>query len=188
MKDKDGILSKFNRRQRYKKVLPFIGGDVLEIGCGAAEAYRHYGERMQSYTGIDKQSRFSSILKDGKIAAFYQADIDVCSLAPLLDIYDCILMIALIEHLTNHQFALTQAVHRLRSKGVIVITTPTPLGNFVHRILGMFRLLNPCAWQDHFLIYNRRRFAMIAEKVGLKIKHYQKFQFGMNQLCILGLR
>jgi hypothetical protein len=74
----------------------------------------------------------------------------------------------------------------LRPGGIVVITTPTPLGNdVVHRLGATLGLFSKIAVDDHIVIYNRHRFKILANEIGFKLKFYRYFQFYCNQLAIL---
>lgn len=74
----------------------------------------------------------------------------------------------------------------LKPGGIIVITTPTPFGNDVVHFLGSaLGLFYKSADDDHIVIYNRHRFKILANEIGLKLKHHEYFQVYCNQVAIL---
>ena len=100
--------------------------------------------------------------------------------------FDCVLMIAVIEHLFNQKFVMEGIAQVLKPGGIILITTPTPFGNdVVHRIGAALGLFAKIAVDDHIVIYNRHRFKILAKEIGLKLKLHKYFQFFCNQLAIL---
>ncbi len=180
------LLSKFIANQRYAMVAPYIQGDVLELGCGNAQVLEDFASNIDTYSGVERSSERIDKLKGSHPgASFFQCDLD----RDELDIdkkFDCVLMIALIEHLFNQQFVMDQVAQLLKPQGIIVITTPTPVGNdLVHRLGATVGLFAQSAVDDHIVLYNRHRFRILAQEVGLKLKQHEYFQFHCNQLAIL---
>ena len=189
------MLTNYLRRARAKRVAPFIRGDVLDLGCGShgiANVLDHFGPRITSYCGVEMSDEAVTLLRsnyhDYRNASFLACDLD----SGRLDIgrtFDCILMVALIEHLFNQKHVMSQVAALLKPEGIVVITTPTPIGNdVVHRIGSAIGLFAKAAVDDHIVIYNRLRFGIMAREVGLQVKSYRTFQFFCNQLVTLGRR
>ena len=180
------LLSRFISKQRAAIVAPYIRGDVLELGCGNARVYEQYASRMSSYFGVERSARqVESLRQRYPDASFAQYDLD----SDRLDLdrsFDCVLMIALIEHVFNQKFAMAEVARVLRPGGIVVITSPTPFGNdVIHRLGAAFGLFHQSAVDDHIVIYNRHRFKILAKEIGLKLKHHKYFQVFCNQLAIL---
>jgi 2-polyprenyl-3-methyl-5-hydroxy-6-metoxy-1,4-benzoquinol methylase len=95
-------------------------------------------------------------------------------------------MIALIEHLFNQKHVMNEVAAALKPKGMVLITTPTILGNdVVHRMGAAAGFFAKSAVDGHIVIYNRRRFRILAKEVGLELKHHATFQLFCNQIAIL---
>ena len=74
----------------------------------------------------------------------------------------------------------------LKPGGIVAITTPTPFGNdVIHRAGASLRLFAKSAVDDHIVIYNRKRFEILAKEVRLHLKYHNYFQGFCNQLAIL---
>lgn len=71
--------------------------------------------------------------------------------------------------------------------GKIIITTPTPFGNdWVLKYgsaLGLFS--SQAGHGDHIVVYNKDRFRVLANELGLKIEKYKTFELRCNQLVVL---
>ncbi len=181
-----GLLSNHIRDIRLAKVAPWLGGDVLDLGCGPGEILRRYADRISHYVGVDVITE----LVQGNQERFPQAEFRCEELdSDALDFdrkFDAILMVALIEHIFNQKFLFQQAKAALKPDGIILITTPTPFGNdIVHRAGTAIGLFAQAAVDDHIVIYNRRRFQVLAAELGLTIAHYETFEFGCNQFAVL---
>jgi SAM-dependent methyltransferase len=177
------LLSPFLQKQRFQAIHPYLFGDILDLGCGHAEITQLL-EEAQSYTGIEEDVNLISWLeKNFPNRKFYRRDLDNED----LDIpgrFDTILMVALIEHLRNPELLLAQIPDYLKDEGKLVITTPTPFGDRVHRIgarLGFFSMI---AVRDHEIIYSHFNLRSLLEENGFTIIHYQSFLIGGNQLFV----
>lgn len=180
------VLSGYLAGARLRRAAPYIRGDVLDLGCAGARILTEFGDRISSYTGIDHD--------DASITELRQAYPESTFLARNLDDdplelnrqFDCVAMLAIVEHLFNQKHVFSQVKRLLKPDGRVVITTPTPLGNdVVHRLGARVGLFAGSAADDHIVIYNRHRFTILAEEVGLTLEKYESFQLGCNQFAVL---
>ncbi|HNR33418.1 MAG TPA: methyltransferase domain-containing protein, partial [Candidatus Hydrogenedentes bacterium] len=115
---------------------------------------------------------------------FLRKDLD----EDLLDLgrqFDTVLLVAVIEHVFNQKHLMRQLVPLLKPEGRLVVTSPTPFGNdVVHRIGAALGLFSKDAAHDHVVIYNKRRFLLLAREFGLMLETYCRFQCGCNQLAV----
>jgi 2-polyprenyl-3-methyl-5-hydroxy-6-metoxy-1,4-benzoquinol methylase len=164
-------------------VLPFLEGDVLDLGCGLATV-SEFLEPGQRYVGVEVSSSWMDYLRTHRPQhTFYQRDFDV---EPLnLDLkFDTILLIAVIEHLEQPGFLLKQLPALLRPTGKVVITTPSPLGDRVHQVGSKIGLFSKEAQHEHETIYTTGSMRNILEANGLELISARKFLLGGNQLFI----
>lgn len=181
-----GILTPAIREKRKRMVKPYVKGDVLDLGCGQADFYDLCRDQIAAYYGVDGDPAVLERMRQKfPDANFFQKDFDEDTL-DLDRKFDCILMIGLVEHLYNQKHIMKEVKRYLKPNGVIVITTPTPFGNdVVHRVGSTLRLFSPVARDDHVVIYNKKRFEILAKDLGFVIEKYKKFQLGCNQLVVL---
>jgi SAM-dependent methyltransferase len=179
-------LSKFLANQRLARVAEFIKGDVLELGCGNAKVLENYGLRISSYCGVERSApRIEKLKQNYPHASFFQRDLDRNRLE-INRQFDCVLMLAVIEHLFNQKFVMEEVSQALKPGGIVVITTPTTFGNdVVYPLAAAFGLTSKSAMNDHIIIYNLRRFKILANEIGLKLKYHKYFQVYCNQIAIL---
>jgi 2-polyprenyl-3-methyl-5-hydroxy-6-metoxy-1,4-benzoquinol methylase len=181
------LLTPFLQRQRYKMVLPFLKGAVLDLGCGLATV-SDFLEPDQRYVGVEVSSPWMDYLRAHRPQhTFYQRDFDV---EPLnLDLkFDTILLVAVIEHLEQPGFLLKQLPALLKPKGKVVITTPSPLGDRVHQVGAKIGLFSKEAMHEHETIFTPATLQTIVEANGLELVHARNFLFGGNQLFICQAR
>jgi SAM-dependent methyltransferase len=181
-----GLLTERIKGQRLAMALAFVSGDVLELGCGPALLLARAGGQITSYTGVERfRGDVERLRAQYPQAEFLAADLDEDRPA-FPRAYDTVLMLALIEHLYNQKRVLELATSALKPGGRLVITTPTPFGNdVVHQWGARLGLFSREAADDHIVIYNRRRFELVARDFGLELAHYRRFQCGCNQLAVL---
>jgi len=180
------LMSRYLAEARIKRAGPYIEGDVLDLGCASGEILRDFGHCITSYTGVDYDERFIEELKtDNPGSTFLACNLDDESLE-FDRAFDCVVMLAIVEHLFNQKLVFTQVRQLLRPGGRVVITTPTPFGNdVVHRLGAAIGLFAKSAVDDHIVIYNRHRFTILADEVGFEVERYESFQFGCNQFVVL---
>lgn len=181
------ILSKYLQSARLAEITPYLKGDVLDLGCANARILRDYGSLISHYCGIERSPRKVRQLKiEFPYACFHQCDLDTDRLT-LDRQYDCILMIAIIEHLFNQKHVMTEVKRALKPEGVVLITTPTVFGNDIVLLLGAaLGFFAKSVVENHIVIYNRHRFIILAKEIGFELRQHRTFQLFCNQLAILG--
>lgn len=184
-----GILSPYLRNKRTSMVLPYLKGDILDIGCGPGRNLELLKERnipFSSYTGIEIDEnliqKLSAQYPDSK---FFKVDLDTEKI-PVDRKFDTIVLLAVIEHIFNLKFLFNQLADLLKPDGRIILTTPTPFGNdIIHRLGTAIGLFDKEGGQDdHIAIFNKKRLQILGSEVGLQIEDYKTFQFGCNQISI----
>jgi SAM-dependent methyltransferase len=177
------ILSPLLQKRRHEAVKPFLRGDILDLGCGHAEIISLLSEH-QTYVGVEGDPDIFNWLKSNFPGfEFYLRDLNWDELN-LNRIFDTILMVAIIEHIVNPSFVLSQIPSLLKSDGLLVLTTPTILGDKVHRFGARLGLFSMIAVRDHVRIYDYHSLHTLMKNNGLDIKQYKKFMFGGNQVCL----
>lgn len=170
-----------------KAVKHFLNGDILDIGCGSA-SLMHLLDETQHYVGIDLDDNLIQCLRERfPTCEFYQKDIETDDLLKLMTSrkFDTITLIAIIEHLRHPENILKQCYTLLRdNKGILVITTPSPLGDSIHIIAVRVSLTSKVAVMEHYKIYSRDDFEQLLSSLGFMIFKYQKFMCVLNQLFL----
>lgn len=181
-----GFLSGWLQRKRTSLLRDYISGDVLEVGCGPGATLEKYSDRIKSYTGIEVDKKYIELLKKKyPEQTFVRRDLDIERIG-LDKKFDTVVSLAVIEHIFNQKFSFGELVESLKPKGKIVITTPTPIGNdIVHALGSQVGLFDRSHHDDHIVIYNKKRFKVLAEEFGMKIVRYKKFQLGCNQIVVM---
>jgi SAM-dependent methyltransferase len=122
-------------RRRVEIALPHLPrrGRVLDVGCGDRTAIEHF-ERQRpepAYFGADLRD-----LSAGP--GLVRSD---CRSLPFADgSFDCVLMLAVIEHVPDQRAAIDEARRVLRPDGLLLVTTPNPLYAMPGAIAGRLGL------------------------------------------------
>jgi len=176
------LLSSYLHKRRTNIVKPYLKGNTLDIGCGSAGLI-HFLDEDQHYVGIDSNKKVLIQLKERYPKYdFYERDVE--NGINLDGEFNAITMIAVIEHIKNPANMLRQSHDLLTDDGDLVITTPTPLGDKLHKIGAKFGLTSKSAVEAHVKIYSREDLQSLLNSFGLNMHIYQKFEFGMNQMCV----
>jgi ubiquinone/menaquinone biosynthesis C-methylase UbiE len=166
--------------------LPYIAGQILDIGCGQADLAALIGQPAE-YVGLDINP---SLLAAGDRRfpqhRFYSADLEARLLPPEVAgrRFDTITLIALLEHLAQPARILDQLAALLGPRGRVVATTPTPLGHRVHRLGAQLGLFYREAVEDHKSILDGATLRQLFQRAGLRVAHYRQFELGCNQLIV----
>ena len=177
------LLSVFLEKQRYQVILPYLHGDILDLGCGYAKIVTRL-KLGQRYVGIEHQPAIVHwLLQNRPEYEFHQNDLDRDEL--VLDRqFDTVLMIAVIEHLDHPDHIFSQIPRCLKPDGRLVITTPSLVGGIVHKIGTRIRLFYREAAQDHKTFFTYDSLRECLQRNHLRVMHHRKFLLGGNQLYV----
>jgi SAM-dependent methyltransferase len=115
---------------------------------------------------------------------FYCRDVDNEPLSLGDQEFDTVMVVAVIEHLAHPERVLQEARSYLRPRGLLIITTPTPIGHVIHRVgarLGLFSLESA---KDHKMMYDFDALSLLLKRSGFQVVKYEKFELGANQLFV----
>jgi 2-polyprenyl-3-methyl-5-hydroxy-6-metoxy-1,4-benzoquinol methylase len=180
------ILSPFIEKQRFKQVLPYITGDILDLGCGYGRVFK-WLQPGSNYLGIEGNDQIIKWLYDNyPDYSFLNFDLDHDQIT-LGRQFDTILFLAVIEHLKHPSNIINQIASFLKPDGKLLITTPTPFGNTVHRIGSLLNLFNRQAVDEHEIIFTQQTLEPLISAGGLQIDHFCKFLYSGNQLFVCSI-
>jgi len=183
-----GILTSYLRKKRLGVIAKYIKGTILDIGCGPGEIVQHLNNKESTkYVGVDIKKRLVENLQNRyPWLTFLCVDVDNEDLPlPMSETkFDTILLLAVIEHLANPKRILKQVSGLLRDEGKLIITTCTPFGGRIHKLISILGLTGKKAMKAHRGFYSRRDLATLLTPFGLYINVYQKFELGLNQLIV----
>lgn len=108
----------------YFAAIPYVSGELLEIGCGEGRGVQQLAPLAKSYTAIDKIGKVIAELKSRyPDYRFLQASIP--PIRELTDgVYDTVVSFQVIEHIKNDRLYLEEIYRLLKKGGRALITTP----------------------------------------------------------------
>jgi len=177
-------MSVYLERRRQTIISPFIKGRILDLGCGFGAFVRFNRPSPENYLGIDEHDPalewYKSNYPEFRVKKVDLESDRINSQAP----FDTIVLTALLEHLKNPDGIFSQFRGLLNPNGIVLITTPTPLGGKIHYFGAKFGFFYLEAADDHEKFYTREDLRDLLDRHGLKMVHYNKFLFGGNQFSV----
>ncbi|MEM3555948.1 MAG: class I SAM-dependent methyltransferase [Candidatus Micrarchaeia archaeon] len=173
------------RKWRIKKVSKWlVGNRILDCGCGDGSLLDVISEDTY-YVGIDvNEERIEKDKKRGRRnARFLLGDVEQDELK--VGKFDVVVACALIEHLKNPKKFLLKISKLLSKNGRILITTPTVEADRILNLGSNIGIFDKEAYKEHRGYWGINEFKEVAKELNLTIYHYEKFQFGLNQLIVL---
>lgn len=160
------------RQERFRAVLPWVSGRLLDIGCGDNRLVRLHGQGV----GVD--------VYDWGGGAMILPD---CARLPFPDsAFDTVSIIAALNHIPNREEVLAEA-HRVMSKeGHLLITMIDPVLSYLgHRLLWWYsedkeRGMEP----GEVYGFRSRDLIKMVEKGGFRLSFHRRFIYGLNNLFI----
>lgn len=108
----------------YFLALPYVTGEVLEIGCGEGRGIELLKDKVKTFTAVDKIQAVIDGLK-AKYPDFVFLRDNIPPLAQLKDnAYDVVLSFQVIEHIKADRLFLEEIKRVLKPGGTALITTP----------------------------------------------------------------
>lgn len=181
----DGFFSHYLIRKRVEAVKPFLQDKkrILDIGSGLFK-FNSLLAADCSYIGVDIEQDIVEYNRKHFSYRFEQINVETDSLSKCGTDIDLVLMLAVIEHFNEPEVVLGKIGKMLGSKGIIVLTTPHPVGAGVMDIgskLGFFTKDK----HTHHLLFNHDQLQKLAARAGLLLIKYKRFLGGVNQLAVL---
>jgi SAM-dependent methyltransferase len=159
---------------------------VLELGCGfRATQLVTLGPRLQRGVGVDFQIDPQLLGRDN--LTFYQGTIEDALPKLQTQTFDAVLLISVLEHLSDPLFVIQSARGLLKPSGVLLINVPTWRGKgFLE--FSAFRLgLSPkIEMDDHKMYYDKRDLWPLLVRAGFKpsLIKLRYHKFGLNLFAV----
>lgn len=178
-----GLLSPLLEKWRMNKIKKYVTGNkILDFGCGYGKLATILPEK--EYVGIDIDKK---VIESAKEINVERRNVKFYSLEEFEDKnheFDTIVMAAVIEHQEDPVQTLIKLKECLQDGGLMIITTPTPKANEILMMGSKIKLFSKEALEEHRNLLNKSDFLDISKKFGLKLEHYERFEFGLNQLVV----
>jgi 2-polyprenyl-3-methyl-5-hydroxy-6-metoxy-1,4-benzoquinol methylase len=151
-------MESFLQKYRFRKVQPFLKGNVLDFGGNEGELKPYINGE---YTLVNYDH------------------------TPMKDkTFDTIVASAVIEHIDFGEVFAIFKKFRVNPGGIILLTTPTKLAKPLLELLAFLNILDKENIKEHKHYWNKKEIFALAHQSGFKIKEYRKFQLGFNQLAV----
>ena len=176
---REGLLSPFLRKQRFKAARPYLNGHVLDVGCGAGALAESVGSEL--YVGVDKDEE---ILKQAR-RDFPDHRFE-STLPRSSEKFDTVAALAVIEHVPDPAAFLKELSQYLvdAPEARIVITTPHSFIGWIHEIGATLGLFSKHASEEHEGLLNRKSLEKAGLEAGLELVLYRRFLLAVNQIVV----
>ena len=179
------LLSEWILRNRYRKVFPHVRGEVLDLGCGYSIMPGHFPD-LPRYIGVDAADGPIAYLRDRyPHYEFFRCDLNLEELS-IEGQFDTIILSAVLEHLKTPGRIFSQLSRYLKPDGRVLLTTPTPVGGWIHSLGARLGLFYREAQREHEAFYSFEDLRALVDRHGLAVVHFERFLFGGNQFLIAG--
>jgi 2-polyprenyl-3-methyl-5-hydroxy-6-metoxy-1,4-benzoquinol methylase len=181
----EGLISPWLKNIRLRATANAIpnGSIVLDLACGAGALRSHLPPNCKYY-GVD---RIDPASRD-QFDAFVNLDLSSVDVFQKISEWlpekkvDVITLIAFIEHVKNPERILEGAFSLLKEDGLLLATTPHPIGRRIHDILAKLHICSPSGADEHEKFLGKQDLERVFSKAMFSINRYQRFLFGLNQL------
>lgn len=178
------ILSVMASNRRWKAILPYLHGSVLDIGCGWT-TIPNLLAAGQLYVGVDGNPTMIDYgQKKYPQHQFYVRNFDSQPLALSETCFDTVILSAVIEHLQHPERILREIRQVLAPDGRLLITTPTPWGDLLHHVGSKLRLFYSESVLEHVQIFDQHSLRQMVEQCGFEAVEYRRFALGANQIAV----
>lgn len=156
--------------------------EVLELGCGyRATQLLALEPRLKRAVGVDFQ--IAPELRTREKFEFYEVSIEQILPKLASESFDAMMLLSVLEHLTEPQFVLQSAWRLLKPSGLLLVNVPTWFGKrFLE--LSAFRLgFSPkIEIDDHKMYYGKRDLWPMLVRAGFKPSEIrlEYHKFGLN--------
>lgn len=157
---------------RRRKVLPYIRGRLLDVGCGYNNLVRSYpgpgiGVDVFPWPGIDVQ------IGDASTLPFPTA------------LFDTVTIVAALNHIPNRQRALEEMHRVLRPQGRLIVTMIGPLtGVIAHLLFRQDDRVRGGMLEGERQGLRSRDVRRALSTAGFTLTHVESFQFALNRVYV----
>lgn len=177
----ENLFEPYFRRKRIDMVKSHIRPDsvVCDMGCGFdGTVLRGLQGHIRKGIGIDKK------VSNKKFENIELRKVLVGGRLPKMEKPDCVLMLAVLEHLENPEEILAECRKILKKGGKILLTTPSPKSKYILEFLSILRLVSPEEIRDHKHYFSTKELHSLLLKCGFRNTHIKSFEAGLNTLAV----
>jgi ubiquinone/menaquinone biosynthesis C-methylase UbiE len=173
----------FIARMRFRAAYPFVkqGSRVCDLGCGLEAAFLDYAaEKIAAGVGVDDQ------VEEGTRGRWKRVRADLRSPLPFSDSeFDHVVMLAVLEHLTEPERVLREAHRVIAPGGSLIMTWPSSMVDPILNLLHTLHLISDEMESDE----HQRRIPVatleqMLHRIGFQRFLHRRFEFGLNNLMV----
>jgi ubiquinone/menaquinone biosynthesis C-methylase UbiE len=168
-------------RMRFREAYPFLkqGARVCDLGCGLEAAFLDYAAgRIAKGVGLDDQ------VADGEQGRWKRIRADLQSPLPFADgEFDHLVMLAVLEHLTDPEKVLREAFRVITPGGSLIMTWPSAMVDPVLKVLHKLRLVSDeMESEEHQKRIPVETLEQMLRRIGFRKFVHHRFEFGLNNI------
>lgn len=174
----EGVFTTLLRVRRFKEVIPYLTGRVLDYGCGVGLLARHVPAArylgvepdravLEKARALSPMHRFLSSVDDGEH-------------------FETVVLLAVLEHVREPASFVGRLAGYLNdsAEAHLVITTPHPAYQSAYVVGARIGLFARSASEEHVGLLDRATVEKAGNVVGLSLVNYRRFLLGANQLFV----
>jgi SAM-dependent methyltransferase len=176
-------IDRFIAKMRFRAAYPHIRNNsrVCDLGCGLEPAFLEYAaDRIAFGAGVDDQ------LKETVGGRWQRVRADLRSPLPFpAGHFDHVVMLAVLEHLTEPEPVLREAHRVLATGGSLIMTWPASAVDPILGVLRRLRLIsNEMESDEHQKRIPVEALKGMLEKIGFQEFAHRRFELGLNNLLV----
>lgn len=175
----DHVIARLRFRAAYPHVRP--GSRVCDLGCGLEAAFLDYAaDRIAYGVGVDDR------IEDGLRGRWQCVRADLRSALPFPEgHFDHVVMLAVLEHLTEAEATLREAHRTLAPGGSLILTWPSATVDPILRVMHALGLVSDEMESDeHQKRIPIARLQQMLKRIGFQQFFHGRFEFGLNNLMV----
>jgi SAM-dependent methyltransferase len=150
---------------------------MLDLGCGDCTA----AQFTPDYVGVDSNRDF---LPDPAATSAATVQGSGHNLPFRDGAFKTVLAMAVLEHIADPMGCLREALRVLAPGGRLVMTTPTPMGDWIHHWLARVNITSKHAADEHQSVLSPDALCECVVEAGFVLERHKLFLFGGNQVLI----
>lgn len=168
---------------RFRAAYPHVraGSHVCDVGCGLEAAFLEYAaDKIAVGVGVDDQ------VKEDTRGRWKRVRADLRAGLPFSDgEFDQVVMLAVLEHLTEPEKVLREAYRVIGPGGSLIMTWPSAMVDPILNVLHKLHLISDEMESDeHQKRIPVETLQAMLKEIGFQKFLHRRFEFGLNNLMV----